>query len=199
MERPLARGRPAAYPRGMTEPTEQDRGNAALRRAVAERQNAAYGEAAALALGALGPGYTPWMRLDLIPADHRQTGDRTPVATVYKVFRGEARLTENSVFLRRMPDGSIRKAGGYEELFGDLLHEKHPTRTVEVRGERVPVGRYELVWGAQEQYHPRSAEALAKGRETRERNKAEKEERKWREDHPLLAWAHQEPGGERSR
>jgi hypothetical protein len=173
----------------MPEPTQHDIQNAARRAEIASRQQAAYGEAVALALAALGPGYTPWMRLDLIPSDHRQTGNREPVATVVKVYRGEHRLLENSIFLRRMPDGTIRKAKTYEELFGELLNEKHPTMTVEVRGQRVPVGRWELVWGALETYRPRDAEGLAALRASREQKKAEREEAAFQRDNPLLAWA----------
>ena len=128
----------------MTEPRAQDIANAEARQRIAERQNEEYREAQLLALSVLGPGYTPWMRLVLIDADHRRTGNTEPVATVYKVYQGDENVTERSVFLRRMPDGRVQRADSYEPLFGDLVTEKHPTRTVEVRGEQVPVGRYEL-------------------------------------------------------
>jgi hypothetical protein len=167
----------------MTQPSDTDIANAETRAAVAARQNEEYGQAVALALSALGPGYTPWMKLSLIPSDHRETGDNTPVATVFKVYRGEERLTENSVFLRRMPSGTIVKARRYEDLFGELLEEKYPTKTVEVRGERVPVGRYELVWGALETYHPRSAEELAAARARREEKAVERAA----EENPLFS------------
>src|SRR5215218_7256160 len=110
-------------------PTDGDRERAALRESIAARQNSAYAEAARLALAACGPGWRPWMLLSLIPSDHRQTGNTQPIATVLKACRGEEKLTENSVFIWRMPDGSIRKADNYEVSFGDLLHEKHPTKT----------------------------------------------------------------------
>jgi hypothetical protein len=181
----------------MADPTQQDIQNAALRRQIADRQQAEYGEAVALAFGALEPGWTPWMKLVLIDADHRQTGDTTPRATVYK---GEERLSENGVFLRRMPDGRIEKADRYEPLFGDLLQEKHPTRTVEVRGQRVPVGRYALCWQALELYRPKDAEQLAALRESRERNRAEREAQKERGENPLFAvWATRVQGGESAR
>ena len=83
------------------EPSDRDRRNAAIRQIIAERQNAEYAEVLKLALGALGPGWTPWMKLTLVESDHRQTGNVEPVATAYKVYRGEQRLTENAVFLRR--------------------------------------------------------------------------------------------------
>jgi hypothetical protein len=111
----------------------------------------------------------------------------------------EERLSESSVFLRRMPDGTIRKADRYETLFGELLEEKHPTRTVEVRGQQVPVGQWELCWQALELYRPQSAEALAKGRETRERNRVAREEAEHRASNPLFTtWAEQNAAEERS-
>jgi hypothetical protein len=171
------------------QPTEQDLENARVLREIADRQQAEYDEAALLALGALGPGWTPWMKLVLVDADHRRSGNTTPVATAYQVCRGEKRLSENSLYLRRMPDGAVKKAESYEPLFGELLTENHPTYTMEVRGERVAVDRYELWWAALECYRPRSAEELAALRVSREQKKIEREEKKWAEENPLLAWA----------
>ena len=85
------------------QPTELDRKNAALRQSVAERQADEYAEAMRVALDTLGPGWRPWMKICLIDADHRQSGDTTAVATVFKVYHGEARLSENSVFLCLCP------------------------------------------------------------------------------------------------
>src|SRR5262249_14602944 len=101
----------------------------------------------------------------------------------------EQRLTENALFLRRRPDGHIETAANYEPLFGDLLRERHATRTVEVRGQQVPVGKYELCWSALERYEPRSAEQLAQLRATRERRRQERQDRRWADENPLLAWA----------
>ncbi len=151
-------------------PTDQDIDNARARQQIAARQAEEYAEAEHVALEALGPGWTPWMKLSLIDSDHRRTGNTEPVATAYKVYRGDERLTEHSAYLRRMPDGQVLHAASYEPLFGELIHEKHPTRTVEVRGQPVPVGRYELCWSALELYEPKSAEELAALRVTRERN-----------------------------
>jgi hypothetical protein len=182
----------------MTDPTPQDLANATARQIIADRQNAEYAEAQRLALGALGPGYTPWMKLVLIDADHRQSGNTTPVATVYKVYCGEERLTENSVFIRRMPDGQVAKADSFEPLFGELLTMKHPTRTVEVRGEQVQVGKYELCWASLELYHPKSAEQLAAARKQREEKAVERAAG----DNPLFAdqirsgeWRPEKPKG----
>jgi len=159
----------------VTKPTSEDIRNAETRHAIAEQQNAEYREAQSLALSALGPGWTPWMKLVLIDSDHRRTGNTQPVATVYKVHPGEKRLTENSVFVRRMPDGRVERANCYETLFGDLLKEAHPSRTVEVRGEQVPVRKYELCWSSLDLYRPRSPEALAAARENGEDRAVEKE------------------------
>ena len=159
----------------MTQPTELDRQNAETRRRIADKQNGEYREAQQLALEALGPGYQPWMKLSLLDSDHRRTGDTTPAAVVYKVYRGNKRLSENAVFIRRMPDGTIQHADTYEPLFGDLLNELHPARTIEIGGQQVPVGRWELCWSALERYEPRSPEQLAAARETRAAKAVEKE------------------------
>jgi hypothetical protein len=171
------------------EPTAQDHENARRRQQIAARQAEEYAEAERLARQALGPGWTPWMRLALIDSDHRRTGNTAAAATVYKVCRGEERLTERSRYLRRMPDGRVLHADSYEPLFGDLLREKHPTRTVEVRGRQVPVGKYELCWSALECYEPKTAEELARLRATRERRRQERQEERWAAANPLLAWA----------
>ncbi len=123
------------------------------------------------------------MKLSLIDSDHRRTGNTDPAATAYKVYRGEKRLTENSVYLRRMPGGHIMHADSYEPLFGELLHEPHPARTIEVRGQQVPCPRYELCWSALELYEPRSAEQLAAARVKREHHGIENEAQK----NPLFA------------
>jgi hypothetical protein len=169
------------------EPTDRDRENAAIRQAIADRQSQEYGEAIKMAMGTLGPGWTPWMKLVLLDSDHRRTGDTTPVAVAYKVYRGEKRLTEHSVFLRRMPDGSVRQAASYEELFGELLHEPHPSKTLEIKGTRVPAPRWELGWSALELYKPKSAESLAALRVSREQGREAREDRKFAEENPLLA------------
>lgn len=172
-----------------TQPTNQDRENAHIRQKIAKRQADEYGEAQRLALVALGPGWKPWMKLFLIDSDHRRNGNIKPVATVYKVYRGAERISENAVYLRRMPDGQVAKADSYEPLLGDLLQQKHPTRTVEVRGQQVPVAHYELCWSALVLYHPKTAQELAERRATRERRKQEREDLRFAEENPLLAWA----------
>jgi hypothetical protein len=53
----------------------------------------------------------------------------------------------------------------------------------------VPCPHYSVCWSALERYEPLSAKALAARHESRERNKAERAEKKWAKDNPLLAWA----------
>ncbi len=177
-------------PDQVPEPTEQDKENAALREAIAARQNAEFEKAQALADRTLGPGYTPWMRLDLIPSDHHQTADTTPVATAYKVCKGDLKLSEKSFFLREMPGGLVQVAESYEPLFGDLLDDPHPTRKLELlRGEVVAAPRWTLVWRALELYHPKDAEQLAALRVSREAGKTRRADAKFAEKSPLLSQA----------
>jgi hypothetical protein len=130
------------------------------------------------------------MKLVLIDSDHRRSGNTEPVAVVFKVYHGEQKLSEHSMYLRRMPDGNVRKSRNYEELFGELLHEPHPTRTLEFKGQVVPAPRWTLGWSALELYEPRSAEQLAALRQTRERNKAERAAARERAENPLFTvWA----------
>src|SRR5262249_53504356 len=158
-----------------TSPTPQDIANARRRREIAARQVREYDAAERLALEALGPGWTPWMKLSLIDSDHHYTGTTEPAATAYKVYRGAERLPETSVQHSRMPDGEVRSAVSYEPIIGDLLHEPHPTPTLEVRGKQVPCPRYSLCWSALERYEPRSAEQLAAARVKRQQRAIERE------------------------
>lgn len=171
------------------EPTDLDRRNAECRAKIAANQNTVYAEAECLALATLGPGWHPWMKLILLDSDYHHTGDTTPAAVAYKVHRGKQKLTENSLYLRKMPDGTVKSTEKYEDLFGDLLNESHPTRKLEIKGQMVPAPRWTLCWSTLERYEPRTAIELAKLRESRERGKAEREDRRFREDNPLLAWA----------
>ena len=82
--------------------------------------------------------------------------------------------------------GSVVVSEEHESLFGELLAEKHPTKTLEVRGQQVPALRWVLYWSGLEQYHPQSAEALAAARATREKRKEERADRKFEEEHPLF-------------
>jgi hypothetical protein len=167
------------------QPTDQDRRNAASRQAVAERQLAAWKECLRLADAALGPGWVPWMRITAVDSDHRRTGDETPIAVAYKVRAGKG--DDRAVrYLRQGPDGIIC-SDRYEDVFGSLVTELHPTKTVEVRGQKVPVPRWQLYWSGLDLYEPRSADALAAARITRERNKAAREQERYEREYPLFA------------
>jgi hypothetical protein len=172
----------------MPDPTPQDIENAKNRQEIAERQNAEYREVERLTLTTLGPGFKPWMKLVLLPSDYHQTGDNTPAAVAFKVYCGEKKLTENSVVLRKMPDGTVMKATNYQELFPEL-HELHPTRTLEVKGKLVPAPQWSLCWSALELYEPKSAEDLAALRVSRERGREKREDARFAAENPLLAQA----------
>lgn len=180
-------------PSNQPQPTERDLANATLRQGIAARQNAQYHHAEVLALRTLGPGWEPSMKLTLYHADDcRPTGKDdpagAPVAVAYQVSRRIAagRLDR---FVRELPDGEMLCSEHYEEVFSGMLDENHPTKTMEVQGEKVPTRRYQLYWSALERYEPRFAGELARLRANRERRKAEREEKKWAEENPLLAWA----------
>jgi hypothetical protein len=84
----------------MTEPTAQEIANAAYRKAVSDRQNAEYAHVMRMAIGALGPGFRPWMKISVVDSDYRRTGDDTPGAVVYKLHPGDELLSENAVYIR---------------------------------------------------------------------------------------------------
>lgn len=179
----------------MTAPTDQDRRNAEMRQQVAAKQNAAYDEAQDLADATLGPGYSPWMKLSLLDSGYHQGGSHEPVAVAFKVYRGELKLSDNSVYLRELPDGTVKQADNYEELFGDLLKEAHPTRTLTLLGGQVvPAPRYSVTWSALERYEPRNAAQLAALRESRERKKAEREQQAYVREYPLFALIDEKEG-----
>src|SRR5436309_1108376 len=94
------------------------------------------------------------------------------------------------MYVRRMPDGTAKAATTAQELFGDLLTEKHPTYGfTDKDGTWHAYSRYTVCHGAVSLYEPKSAAALAKMRATRERNKAAKEDAAWAEANPLWAQA----------
>jgi len=175
-----------------SEPTHQDIDNAATRAAIAQRQKMEYLAVLKLALGAFGPGWLPSHRHYLVEADEearvRYTGERPlPSATVYTVKNkagGQRHFT--------VEGGRVVEHANYEAAFGPMLLEPHPTRTIEVRGELVHPHRYSLCWADFPLYEPKSAEQLAELRASRERKKAEREEKRFQEENPLPAWAERE-------
>jgi hypothetical protein len=171
------------------EPTAQDHENARTRRAIADRQAREYAAILRLAVGAFGPGWMPSHRHFLVAKEEeervRYTGERPrAAATVY--------TAKNTASDRRhftAEGGRVVEHPSPEAAFGPMLLEPHPTRRVEHRGKQLAVHRYSLCWSPFELYEPRTAEQLAALRATRERKKAERQEKKWVEENPLLAWA----------
>jgi hypothetical protein len=178
-------------------PTEQDRRNAAGREAISARQAEAYGRVLALAWELFGEGWLPSGRHYLLSKDEedkaRKTGERAiPAADVYTV-RHE-KTGEKRHFVVR--DGKPVQVASYEDGFGPMLLEPDPVRTIEVRGQKAHPHRYSLCWAPFELYTPKTAEQLAALRVSRERRKAEREERKWQEENPLLAFAERQKAEE---
>ncbi len=174
------------------EPTEQDRENAALRFAIAERQQQAWSEVYLLALNAFGPGWLPSCRHYLVEKEEEEKARRTgkppkAAATVYTVKNEDGCKRHFTV-----ENGKVVRHDDYKAGFGSMLFEPHPTDTIEVRGKQVHPHRYSLCFAPYDLYRPMTAEQLASLRASRERNRVERERQKWREANPLLAWAEEQ-------
>lgn len=177
---------PGAHPL----PTERDRENARLRRQIAARQAEEYDQVQAWAEAAFGPGWQPSHRHYLVSLDEeervRYTDERPlAAATVYTVKNNAGEQRHFTV----PAEGKVSECGSYQDGLGAMLWEPHPTRGFTHNGIWCPYHRYSLCWAGYERYQPKTAEELAALRVSRERNKAEREEKKWAEDNPLLAWA----------
>ena len=61
-----------------------------------------------------------------------------------------------------------------DNVFGPLLTEMHPTKTIEVKGQRVQLPRWQMYWSALELYEPRSAEQLAAAQPRVDRHRPER-------------------------
>jgi hypothetical protein len=171
----------------MTKPTDRDLQNARLRQAIAGRQQAAYDRVCRWAASKFGAGWLPSGRHYLldktIEADARRTGQRpVAAATCYSVRNAEGRTRHFTV-----KDEQVTEHVDYQEAFGSMLLEAHPTLRIEVKGHFVAPHRFNLCWAPLETYAPRTAEQLAATRVTRERNKAKTAEKKWAKDNPLFA------------
>jgi hypothetical protein len=185
-------------------PTAQDHANARLRCAIAERQACQYAQVLAWAEAAFGPGWLPSHRHFLVEQDAeevaRRTGERSPAAaTVYTVKNAAGEQRHFAV-----EAGKVVEHESYEAGFGPMLLEPHPTQGFHHQGRWCPYHRYSLCWAPYDQYRPKTAEQLAARRATRERKKAAREEKRWAEDNPLLAWAaavkaEEQPGTEEGR
>src|ERR1700730_14549296 len=121
--------------------------------------------------------------------EERSRREGTPAkaaATVYTVRHEQTGAKRHFVVGE---DGGVKQVADYKEGFGPMLLEPHPTAGFTHNGQFVRTHRYSLCWAPFELYHPKTADQLAGQRATRERNKAERAEKKWQEDNPLLAWA----------
>jgi hypothetical protein len=166
-------------------PTDLDYENARVRRAIADRMEAEYIECLAWAQAAFGPGWRPSHRHFLVSLDEeervRYTSERVrPSATVYTV-RNDAREARHFT----IDNGKVVEHTSYQEGFGPMLFEPHPTRGFEHKGQWCPYHRYSLCWAGYDLYEPKTAEELAALRASRERKKTEREEKKFAEEHPL--------------
>jgi hypothetical protein len=174
-------------------PTEQDHENARIRQEIAERQRAEYVQVLDLALDAFGPGWFPSHRHFLVQKDAeeeaRRTGKRPKAAATVFTVKNEA--GEARHFSVR--DGKVVEHANYQEGFGSMLFEPHPTQGFYHRGEFCRIHRYSLCWAPYELYQPRTADELATLRASREKRKSEREERRWAETNPLFAWADLRP------
>ena len=153
------------------EPTEQDRENATRRAEIAARFQAEYDQCAAWTEQVFGPGYEPSCRHFLLDKEDedrcRRTGERpTPASTVFTVRHADT--GEKRHFVLR--DGQPVKVASYEEGFGPMLLEPHPTRGFMHQGAFHHYHRYSLCWAPIETYRPRPAESLAAARQKREAN-----------------------------
>jgi hypothetical protein len=176
---------------GDPQPSDQDRANARLRRQVADRQAQEYAQVLAWAAKAFGPGWLPSHRHDLVDKDEearcRHTGERPrAAATVYTVRQEE---TGEARHFTVAADGAVTECAGYQDSFGPMLREPHPTRGFQHQGQFCHYHRYSLCWVPYELYQPRTAEQLAALRAARGRTKAARAEKEWAAANPLLAWA----------
>jgi hypothetical protein len=169
-------------------PTSQDIDNARARREIADRQAQEYGEVLAWAMGAFGPGWLPSHRHYLVEKEEDRVryggGRAVPAAVVYTARHGVGRSRHFTV-----DEGKSSECASYQEGFGSMLLEPHPTRGFQHKGVWCRTHKYSLCWAGYELYHPRSAEQLAALRQSRGAKKAERDEKRFAEDHPLLAWA----------
>jgi len=171
-------------------PTEQDHENARIRQEIAERQLEAYAKVLKWALGAFGPGWLPSHRHFLLDRDEearvRYTAELPKsAATVYTAKNSAGRARHFTVD----PEGRVTEHPSFEAGFGDMLLEPHATRGFEHKGQWCRIHRYSLCFAPFDLYDPKTAEQLAALRESRERKRAEREDAKWAEENPLLAWA----------
>ena len=169
--------------------TDQDRANAKLRQEIAECLAQEYAQVQAWAEEAFGSGWVPSHRHFLLDRDEedraRRSGDRPKAAaTLYTVQNDGGEQRHFTI-----EDGQVVEQASYQAAFGPMLLEPHPTRGFNHQGKWCRIHRYSLCWAPYELYQPKTAEQLAALRLSRDRRKAEREEKQWAAEHPLLAWA----------
>jgi len=172
------------------QPTEQDRQNARIRQEIAQAQLEAYAQVLKWALGAFGPGWLPSHKHFLLDRDEearvRYTEERAQAAaTVYTAKNSAGQARHFTVD----PEGRAKECADYQEGFGAMLFEEHPSQGFEHGGKFCHYYRYSLCWAPFDLYEPMTAEGLAKLRQSRERKRQDRADAKWAADHPLLAWS----------
>lgn len=191
-------------PHSPPQPTDQDRNNARIRREIAERQAREYAQVLEWATAAFGPGWLPRCRHFLVEVEEeervRYTGERAKAAATVYTVSNEAGQDRHFT----IKDGKVMEHASYQEGFGAMLLEPHPSRGFEHRGQWCRIQRYSLCWAPYELYEPKTAEQLAKLRASRERHRQEREDKRWADENPLLAWSeranqHDTPAEEESR
>lgn len=149
-----------------------------------------YAECLTMALKAFGPGWLPGHRHFLIDKDEedrvRYTGEKARVAATVYTVRNEAGQPRHFTVAE---DGKLTEHANFEEGFGAMLLEPHPTRGFQHQGKWCQVHRYSLCFAPYTLYTPKTAEQLAALRASRERRRAQREDKKWAEEHPLFASA----------
>ena len=180
-------------PTNVPQPTVQDYENERVRREIAARQEAEYTACLTWATKVFGPGWHPSHKHFLIDkaeeARVRFTSEKPKAAAT--VFTVKNAIGEKRHFT--VQHGEVQECESYEQGFGSMLHEPHPTMTIEVGGKTVHPHRYSLCFAPFELYYPKSAEQLAASRAIREKNKKERDDKKWAEEHLLFAWAGYRP------
>lgn len=163
----------------MTDRTEQDIKNAALRQEIAEQFRERFEEARRLIEPVLGEGWSPTGRHYLVDHDEEERarsvgGPGTPAATVITAEKDGGRRYVLVI------GGQLRECASYQDGFGAMLTEPDPVRGFRDKdGALHHVHKYSLYWGGYETgYTPKTAVQLAEARGKRE----EKAEEKWQQD-----------------
>jgi hypothetical protein len=165
------------------EPTQQEIENAARRTAIADEQRAKYVKALKIVMGALGPDWLPRLYHYLVTHDdaHESRRSNGKVLMLDRaalvVYVAERSRDGARRYLTVGPNGRTAIHETEEDAYGPLRTESDPVRGfTDTKGVWHFYRRYECYTGFYEaDYHPASAETLAKLRVSREANKVERE------------------------